>query len=750
MNRHQFSDLDGQDRSEHRSGADAVAGDEIRIGEIVAALLSHKWLIVALTALGLSVGVVVIYLSTPEYRADAIIQVEEGGRGISALTSLQPLLDDTTTVDAEMEIIRSRMILGRVVERLRLEVRAEPAYFPLLGRAVARRHAGGEVADPLLGFASYGWGGERIRVESLSVADHLIGEQLTLTALEDGHFEVSWGDEMLIERARVGAAVELPAITLFVSELLARPGTRFQLSRVSREEAVASLRAGLSVGERTRKSGVLGLSLVGQDRAQIAEVLDEILNTYVRQNVERRSAEAENTLKFLESQLPALKSQLDAAEAAYNNYRQSRGSVDLTLETQSVLRSVVDVDNEIVKLQQQREELRQSYTPQHPRVVALDAQIQRLGGRRSSLEESVAKLPDTQQTALRLRRDVEVTNALYMSLLNTAQQLRVSKAGTVGDVRIIDSALSARDPIKPRKAMILAAAAAAGLLLALGLIWLYRLMRVVVETPERIEQALGLPVYATIPHSKTEVGLTRRLKESRAARGKGVLAMVEPEDDAIESLRSLRTTLHFALFDAAGTGGSTHGSIQITGPSPGVGKSFISRNLASVLAQAGRKVVLIDGDLRKGHLHKEFGLPREGGLSEFISGVQDLDSVVRPTCIDGVSLITTGVLPPNPSELLMHPRFKGLLDALGQRFEIVLIDGSPILAVSDSAIIGRHTTATLLVARAGMHPVGELDQAVRRLAQAGVAVKGFVFNDFDPRLQRYRYGYGGYVYRYKY
>jgi tyrosine-protein kinase Etk/Wzc len=469
-------------------------------------------------------------------------------------------------------------------------------------------------------------------------------------------------------------------------------------------------------------------------------VLDDILNTYVRQNVERRSAEAEKTLAFLETQLPALKTQVDSAEAAYNNYRQSRGSLDLSLETQGILKSLVDVENAAVLLKQERDELRQNFTPEHPRIQAVDSKLLRLNERRKQFEVDVSRLPDTQQTVLRLARDVEVSNKLYTELLNTAQQLRVSKAGTIGDVRVIDTAAVAREPVGAKPLAIMGIAVLLGLLVSLVVIWLLRSLRVLVEDPEVIESQLGLPVYATVPHSKAEVDLNRK-----AQFGTGeLLAILYPQDDAVESLRGLRTTLHFALLDAQ------RNSILITGSSPGLGKSFISKNLATVLAQVDKRVVIVDGDLRRGHLHKEFGVERGLGLSEYVAGQASLDDILKPTLVPRLSLVTTGQIPPNPSELLMHSRFTGLLDDLAARFDTVIVDAPPVLAVSDAAIIGRHVGATLMVARAGKHPIRELEQAVKRLNQAGVQVKGFVFNDLNVSRQSYRYGYKGYVYRYSY
>ncbi|HQC79823.1 MAG TPA: CpsD/CapB family tyrosine-protein kinase, partial [Accumulibacter sp.] len=173
-------------------------------------------------------------------------------------------------------------------------------------------------------------------------------------------------------------------------------------------------------------------------------------------------------------------------------------------------------------------------------------------------------------------------------------------------------------------------------------------------------------------------------------------------------------------------------------------------NLGAVLAQLGKRIAVVDGDLRRGHIHKEFGLPREVGVSEFIAGQSTLDEVVKATRVPNLFVVTTGHIPPNPSELLMHPRFEQLLLELGQRFDTLIVDAPPILAVSDAAIIGRHVGATLVVARAGKQPIQELEQAVKRLNQAGVQVKGFIFNDLNTDRQRYRYGYKGYVYRYSY
>ncbi|MBK8317932.1 MAG: polysaccharide biosynthesis tyrosine autokinase [Betaproteobacteria bacterium] len=714
----------------------------ISLGEILATLMEYKWLIASITLAALIIGLAFTFVSKPVYRADGLLQVEEKSSGMGSLKALQPLLGDDTTVSAEVEILGSRMVLGRVVEKLKLDLIATPKTFPLIGGTIARRYAGEAPNTPLLGLSSYAWGGEVIQVDSLDVPQPYLDEQLILTLGEAGAFTIADKDDEVVLKGTVGTRASSNGFSVFIAQIKARPDTRFILTKRSAEAGIASLRAQYAVKERGKKSGVLELSLIGPDAKQIELVLDEIQKVYVRQNVERRSAEAEKTLKFLDAQLPALKVQVDAAEAAYNNYRQSRGSLDLSLETQGVLKSVVEVEDAAVKLKQEREELRQRFTSEHPTVQAVDAKLARLNDRRKQFDGEVSRLPETQQTVLRLARDVEVSTKLYTELLNTAQQLKVSKAGTVGDVRVIDPAAVARQPIGAKPLAILSIAILLGLVVSLITIWLLRTMRVVVEDPETIEAQLGLPVYATVPHSKSELALDRRLKKGE---GTGELLAVKfPEDDAVESLRSLRTTLHFALLDAQ------QNSLLITGSSPGLGKSFISKNLGAVLAQLGKRVVIIDADMRRGHINKEFGLPRAMGVSEFVTGQATLENIIKPTSVPNLYVVTTGQIPPNPSELLMHSRFEELLKQLSEQFDNLIVDAPPILAVSDAAIIGRHVGATLMVARAGKHPIRELEQAVKRMNQAGVQVKGFVFNDLNTDRQRYRYGYKGYVYRYSY
>jgi tyrosine-protein kinase Etk/Wzc len=717
----------------------------VDFGELSASLVKRKWLIVSAALLALLISTIALVVSPPIYRAEGLLQIEKTKTGMEMLDTLQPLLGEDANVSAEVQVLGSRMILGQVVKKLKLDIDVSSKTFPLIGDLVVRRYKGESLASPWLGLSSFAWGGEILQVDAFEVPDECLDQPYLLVAGDEGAFSIldEDGKEMLSGIA--GTRISNNGFSIFVVQIQARKGTRFQLTRLSEEMAVKDLRDRFSIKEQGAKSGILKLSLSGKDANKIKTVLDEIQNTFLRRNVDRRSAQAKKTLDFLTKQLPILKQQVDDAEAAYNSYRQSRGSLDLSLETQGVLKSIVDIEDATLALKQEREELRQRFTSEHPTIQAVDAKLARLNERHRKFDSEIARLPDTQQTVLRLARDMEVSTNLYTELLNTVQQLKISKAGTVGDVRIIDGAAVSKKPINADPVLILAIALIIGILVGIIIVLLLRTLRVVVDDPETIEAKLGLPVFATVPHSHAEAIHSRKKSKGNSdVNAHALLAEISPDDNAVESLRSLRTTLYFALID------TTRRSILVTSSSPGVGKSFIVNNLGIVLAQLGKRVAIIDADLRRGHINREFGVKRENGISEYIAGQLTITDIVKATSISNLFVVTTGQIPDNPSELLMHSRFNELLTELNAKFDFIIIDSPPVLAVSDATVIGRCVGTTLVAVRAGKHSIPELEQAVKRFHLAGLKIKGFIFNDLRSDRQHKRYGYKGYVFQYSY
>ncbi len=719
-------------------------GDEIDLGRIFGILLEGKRLILVLTCLATLIGVAVAVLGTPIYKADALIQVEEKSSGIPGFGEMGELFAQESSSNTEVEVIKSRFVLGKAVEQSKLAIVAVPNRFPLFGEFLARRYQGIEPAVPPFGveyLGGYAWGGEKVVVEQLTVPVSFEGKKLSLRVVGVGSYALydEQGTELLYGDVGEVAKSELHGdFGIVVSVLHARIGTKFTIARKSKLQAIDDLRKTLSVSEKGKKTGILALALIGSDSEKITATLNNIATLYQLQNVNRLSAEASNSLKFLQQQLPQVKLELENAEQKLNSFRKDQSSIDLNLETRSYLEQLVLVDTALNDLDLKEAELSRKFTRQHPAYTTLLEQKRELMAQKQSLSGKVKQLPETQQEILALTRDVEAGTQVYTQLLNKIQELNIVKAGTVGNVRILDTAAVSPEPIKPKKGLIVLLGALVGLMAGIVYVLIRGLLHRGVENPEVIEEEAGLSVYATVPSSVDQKRIDEQLDKRK--RKQGLLSVENPADLAVESLRGLRTSLHFAMLEAK------NNVVAISGPSPGVGKSFISANLACVMAGAGKKVLVIDGDMRKGHMQRAFGKDRINGLSEILCGDLHWRAAVTTTPQKNLDFISTGAIPPNPSELLMNKRFEEFLDEVSKDYDLVLVDTPPIMAVTDAAIVSKLCGATLMVVRFGLNPVKEIAAARRRFEQNGVQVKGCILNGMERKAGGYGYGYYNYEY----
>ncbi len=724
-------------------------GDELSLADLLATILEAKWLIIAIVALSLVVGVTMVWRAAPVYRAHAMLKVEQEKPGLTGLGEMAEFMVQETPVPAEIELLKSLQVLTEVVEELQLNLHASPHHFPFIGEPVARRHGGDNLADPLFGLHHYAWGGEQIDVRRFQVPEALLGKPFSLVALDNNRYQLLDPEGQSILKGQVGQvsaaqlAADDTALKLLVSELKARPGTYFNLSSQAVLRSANALRSRLNVSEKGKGSGVLQVSLEGKEPQRLQAIVNNVANVYIRRNVERKSEEAQKTLSFIEKQLPAVKEQMEAAERALNDYRHERGSIDLSGETAGILNKILKVESELADLRRKQKEMKQSFTDRHPRMISIQAKMDDLKSQLDALNQEVKQLPDTQQEILRLQRDAEVNAELYTFLLNKAQELRVVKAGTVPNVHVVDYAYLPYAPVAPSKSLILALSVLLGGFVGVGLAFARKALKHGIEDPEKIERELALPVYATVPHSKMQA----RMEKNKRGRSRSLLAVQSPNDLAIESLRSLRTSLHFSMAQAS------RPILMITGPTPRVGKSFITANLAAVLSAGGHaRALVIDADLRRGHLHDYFGVARKPGLSEIITGDCSIEEVIHSSSIaPGVDFVPAGTRLPNPSEQLLHKRFEGFLNHASKSYDLVLIDTPPILMVTEAAIIGRLAGMSLLVMKDSAHPMREIEESIKRLQQAGVSLRGAIFNNMKAASRRYGYGrYYGYKYSYSY
>ncbi|BBU31524.1 tyrosine-protein kinase involved in EPS biosynthesis [Burkholderia sp. THE68] len=721
---------------------DSMHGDNVSISDYFR-VLSDSWRLVCMVALGiLALGAFYGALNPPMYRADALIQIGSQNSSSSdaeALGRLASIFDSKVKAgaDTEMELIRSRLVVGETVRQLHLEISAYPRYFPVFGQWIAKLNGATSFSDAPFGLRRFAWGDERIDVSKFDIPHSAIGREFLVKAGKDGSYELIAPDGIVLGQGTAGKELVAPygggEARLVVNELYAPPGCEFTLTANSTLATILALQSALAISERKSQSGMIGIALEGRDPSRVADIVNTIAQEYRAQDLARRSSEAEHSLLFLEGQLPKLRAELQQAEDQYNAFRNSRGTVDLSVESRLLLQQVVDLDTAMRGLMQQRDDIAERYQPGYPALAAVNAKIARMQQDREALSRRIATLPDTEQTALRLMRDVRVDTELYTSLLNSAQQLRVIKAGNVGNVRIVDRALPAEKAIKPNWRALLSLSAALGVALGIVAAFLRKAMIGGVERSVEIERALGVPVCAVVPHSERQVRLQEDMR--RRLPGVHVLAARSPCDVAVEGVRSLRTALQ-------SIGGAPRNNvIMITSSTPGAGKSFLSANLAAVQAAGGKRVLLIDADMRMGNMHASFAPAGGAGLRELLNGAA-FDDVVQRDVMDGVDLIPRGGDSLNPADILMSRRLSELIDAASMRYDSVVIDTPPVLAVTDATLIGRQAGTTLFVVRHGRHSVAEVHEALSRLQKGGVSVSGVLFTDVPADRSTYGSGYG--------
>ena len=707
--------------------------DEIDLGQLFGLLLDGKWKIAITTFIFAVLGVAFALLSTPIYQADALIQVEQkSSGGFSAIMSesLGDMFASESSADAEIQLIQSRMILNGTVDKFNLTTVVEPDYFPIVGKGIARLTGNQQLIKV-----------SRFELPEMAFPDEHT-YQIEVLDGEKGTYQLVNDDEQVILKGTVGKKVTQNGYELQVSTLQADSGSRFDISKRSSLESIDWLKKNLGAEEQGKQTGIIKLSFADENGLLAQDILNDIAQRYFLQNVERNSAEAGQSIQFLKEKLPQLKEKLVDSENKLNDYRKKRESVDLTMEAESTLKVMVNLDAQLNQLTFKEAEISQKYTKDHPAYKALLDKRQTLLDQKAKINKRIENLPETQKEILSLQRDVAVNQQIYVQLLNKIEELSVVKAGTVGNVRIVDHAQTFSKPIKPKKPLIVAISVILGLMFSVAYIFIKAALHKGVENPDEIEE-LGLSVYASIPRSELQLSLADKLSGKKHSASKDLLLLAEmnPADLAVEALRSLRTSLHFAMMEAK------NNILMISGPAPGIGKSFVSTNFAAVYAKTGKKVLIIDADMRKGYLQRAFGLKWDNGLSDYLGGKSSLEEVIKHTSVDHLDVVTRGQTPPNPSELLMHSRLKELLSWASQNYDLVIVDTPPVLAVTDASIVGALAGTTLMVARFSQSTVKEIDVARSRFEQSGLEVKGIIFNAIEKKASSH-YGYGYYNYNY--
>ena len=707
--------------------------DVVDISKVIGELVENRLTIFLCVLLCAGLGLFYGQVSTPFFKSNALVQVEKNPSSIFALDDINDMFGEESSLDTEILILRSRFIIGKTVDELDLTVNIQPIYFPVVGELLSRPfNNSDELADPRWG-STYAWGGEHLVLSYFDIPNNLFNESFTIISEGEQNYSLWYQNQMLLE-GPVGDFLSNSefGVSIKIDELVSHPGVKFRLQKKPRLNAIMNLQDNLKVASLGKDSGIMELSLLGSDKKQISSILNSISSGYVLQNVKRLAAEAENSLLFINQQLPKVRSALLESEKALNSYRANRDSVDLTLETQSLLETLVKLDSDISSMSLNESEVSRRYTAEHPSYLSFKRQQTDLVIQREKVSNKIGSLPETQQKILALMRDFEVNQAIYLSLQSSSQELEIIKASTVGNARILDSAVVFPKADSPKKILLLIASSFIGFLFSVLFVLVRSLLNVGVYSAKEFENA-GFTVHATIPSSLVQADFDSKKNTSDKEL---LLAYEHPADLSVEAIRSLRTSLYFGINE------SNNNIVVISSGLPDAGKSFVASNVAVVIGQSNQRVLIIDSDLRRGYLHKRFSSPKSPGLSDcLVSGVFN-KNLIRKTQVENVDFIPRGSLMSNPSELLGSSTFKKLLDEVCDDYDMIIIDTPPVLAVTDAAIVAQHAAVALLVSRFGMSTIKETIAASNRFKLSGIDATGVIFNGLKARTHGYGYGYG--------
>ncbi|MGR9107388.1 MAG: polysaccharide biosynthesis tyrosine autokinase [Gammaproteobacteria bacterium] len=716
----------------------------VSIRDYVDLLIEGRTTIIKSLLVILLLATVYWLLAPRTYKADAMIRIDKNKALLTAPLRSdpdpRPAEADNPRAQREVEILRSRFVLGKVVEELDLTVEYSPWYFPIIGETLARWHDAREgLARPWWGSGRWAWGGEKLKIAAFTVPERYLNEDFTLIALQAGRFRLLGHEDRILAEGKPGERLaselgEEAPIVLEIEELQAHPGTRFTLTKRTTLTAIEDLKKAIYVQEVSKDTDLLKVELKGRIPDQLAEQVNNIATIYVDATVKWESAEAAQKLSFLEAQLPIVKERLEKAEQELSGFRKKHGAVDISTEAEVLLKQAAEMETMSIRLKQKYEQQNQWLQDAHPDMLATQAQMRRVNGKLASLEKRIKELPNTQQRVVSLSRDVQVNTELYTSLLNSAQEQRIAAAGSLGTSRILDFAVVPEKPYWPKPGLLFAIAALLGLTAGTTLVLLRNSLQRHDNYPAFLEHQVGLPLYAAIPHSRTQCRLARLTGPDRGGQH-GVLVSQDPLDISVESLRALRTTLEATL--------SSNESqvILVSSPVPGMGKSFISTNLSVLLASIKKRVLIIDADMRNGRMHENFSVGKQPGLSDLLSGTANLGEIIISLPREGVDFIPRGRIVMNPAELLVLGGLEQSLEQLKSFYNHIVIDSPPILGATDAAILGKYADATFLVVKESRHAAQELEVSCRRFQQVGIKTRGFIINDLKEGSSSPYYGY---------
>ncbi|MCC8403294.1 polysaccharide biosynthesis tyrosine autokinase [Paraburkholderia sp. MMS20-SJTN17] len=720
-------------------GESAQDGVKLSSVDMLENLIERKWIFLGVFFGCVMLSIAYIVFSSPVYLADALIQVEERKSSpLGSLSDVSRALDvQDSPIAGELDILRSREVMLKAMDTVaaQAEVSVKNSV-PLVGgflSTILPREPNGLVEAPFEQ-PHWAWGGEHVVFRAYEVPDDQIGKKLELDFIGDGKWTLKDSDGRETLSGRVGTPAQANGYKVDIEEILARPGTEFTVKRVPTQTRLEQIQKVFSAAETKRQSGVMQLSYENVNPVFAARFVNALAAAYLDSNSKRRAADSERSLAFLNSQLPIVKERVQKAEQALNDFRNKEGTIDVQGEAKNLLDESALIEKERLEARLNYEDFRQRWKEGQPQLIAVENKFKALDQKAAELQSRIASLPSMQQQYLRLARDVEVNNQLYVGLMDNAQQLQIAEAGAVGNAALVDKALVPVKPVRPKKAIVLLLGAAFGVVLGFVVTQLIALFSGRIRDPKRLESMVGIQTLGVLPISP------HQLQASSANTSRFMLSHEQSDTPLVEAIDSLAHSLQHKLESKEGSK-----VVLLTSAVPGQGKSMLSANLAYLYAERGLKTLVIDADMRRSGLHRYLPINREDGLSSVLQGKLDaIEAISQP--FETLHVLPAGRHVRQVRNLLGFERLKALIESLRDHYDMILIDSPPVLPMADAVVLSKVADATIFVARQGMVSYSEVSESVSRLNKVGTEVDGLVFNGFDPSPLRYAYYSDAYKY----
>lgn len=702
--------------------------NDVDFSMILYELWQKKWLILGITTFVFILGILYSLRQTSLYHTDVLLQIESNKKGNNLIGSSAKKLDffspSENSVATHIALIQSRFILEPVIESLGLSVQvfAKQSFFSRLFSPAK----------------------SKIKIKTFEVDSLALNQPFKLIVDKNHKLKLFNAEGKLELEGNMAARLTnkdkhlLLRIQSFDGEL---PAT-FTLFKRSEHEVANQLVKQLKIKDLGGKedTGILQVALQGSDPQTMVRILNALAEKVQFKDAEKKAMEASKALSFLDEQLPKAKAALQDAETALNDYRAQSGKIDIRLQTQSLLKQLEEVDKELHLLELKKVDMQEQYTLSHPYLNTLMQQLKALNLKKANLEQQLKSLPASDQIAVHLMRDVKIKNTLYLILLNKIQELRFMKAGILSNVRILSPAKMPDQALPQRKGLLYGGSLLLGLACSFLVIFLRKIFSSCIDSPHWIERYFNVVNLCIIPFCKEQKFNVKKFQDKRLPL-LPLLAQANPRNLAIESLRSLRTSLEVALSCAP------NNIVSILGIAPGVGKTFVSSNLAWLLALSGKRVLLIDADFRRGLVHENFNLPAKPGLVDLLMETASCEQVLKNTEHSHLTILASGAKTIDSSELLMGKMFKDWLRRFSKQFDIVLVDTAPILLVTDGVLVASLCGTNYLVVGAETHHPKEVAIVMKRLENAKVQVHGSIYNHFKSEPKHIPYSkYNTYYY----